>query len=491
LAQEKFSALAYANRLTSRRERTQTVAAPPGGESQREERQDFRRWVEEIRGELVAFRGKTEEERDQFSETLNRAILGYEADRNRLLAMIHDMLAKKRVSDVPPPGSNYRTLAEAIFAEIIGLSVLELILKNKEGLEEIQVVGKQIFEVRQGRAVKSVHQFSSVKELERIQQNLVLFNNESLSRRKKWAEVSLRDGSRVTMTGFGFTAEPTLTIRLFTARHFSLDALAGPEFQTISGRMKHLMLCILRSYFNMVVIGPTNSGKTHLIKSLIAELPDEERIITLETRFELMLKRDFPQKNIIEYEVDEEDRVHDGNQAFKLALRQSPKRICNAEIRDQDANIYVRACTRGHEGSITSVHVNELEDAPDAITDMCMLDGRGMNPARLTKRITEYVTQIGFEMGVVGGKRKVVRIGEFAYENGEVKVRDWVRFDYLKGDWEYPCDISEKAARRMMKHDPEGIRRLTRMGLIRREGEWSREGESPRKGEPLPEGDWS
>lgn len=463
MSAKRFSALVYANHLKAGREREYPASADSGEDAAHHE--DFHKWVEEIRGELVAYRGKTEEEQEQFSESLNRAILGFEADRNRLLAIIHDLLAKKRVSDNPPPGSKYRTLAEAIFAEVIGLSVLELILQNKDGLEEIQVVGKQIFEVRGGYAKRSAHELHSVKELERIQQNLVLFNNESLNRRKKWAEVALRDGSRVTMTGFGYTAEPTLTIRLYTVRHFSLAALAGPELATISGKMKTLIECILYGYFNMVVIGPTNSGKTHFIKSLIAELPDEERIITLESRFELMLKRDFPQKNIIEYEVDEEDHVHDGNQAFKLALRQSPKRICHAEIREEDANIYVRACTRGHEGSITSVHVNELEDVPDAITDMCMLDRRGMDPVRLTKRITEYVTQIGFEMGVVQGKRKVVRIGEYAYDNGRVMVRDWVRYDYVRGDWEYPCRISQKAVKRMLKHCPDKLQQLSELGI--------------------------
>ena len=82
----------------------------------------------------------------------------------------------------------------------------------------------------------------------------------------------------------------------------------------------------------MVVIGPTNSGKTNLIKAIIAEMDDNERIITIESRFELNLKRDFPHKNIVEYEIDEEDPRHSGLQAFKLALRQSPKRICHAEI---------------------------------------------------------------------------------------------------------------------------------------------------------------
>jgi pilus assembly protein CpaF len=422
--------------------------------------------VEEIRGELVAAKGGTEEEKLRFSETLNRAILGYEQERSQLLAVIHDLLAKKRITLRPPADRSYGTLAEAVFAELIGLGALELVLKHRDGLEEVQVVGRDIYEVRNGYVIPSAYRLPSVKDLERIQQNLVLFNNESLNPRKRWAEVMLHDGSRVTMTGFGFTAQPTLTIRFYTVKHFRLAALASSEYATIDERMLTVILCIIRSYFNMVVIGPTNSGKTGLIKAMIAEMDDSERIVTIESRFELMLKRDFPGKNIVEYEVDEEDPKHAGQQAFKLALRQSPKRIIHAEIRDEDANIYVRACTRGHEGSLTTVHVNELEDVPDAITDMCMMDGRGMNSTRLTKRITEYVTQIGFEMAVVNGKRRVVRIGEYAYVSGEVLVREIVTFDRERGEWRLSGKFSEKASARILKYDKSGFAKLREMGFI-------------------------
>ncbi|WP_063870895.1 ATPase, T2SS/T4P/T4SS family [Paenibacillus sp. Root444D2] len=432
----------------------------------------FNQWVQDIRSELVSMKGRTETEKQLYNETLNRAILGYDEDRGKLLAIIHDLVSKRRLSDVPPRTSGYTTLPEAIFAEIIGLNVLELVLKQKEGLEEIQVVGRQIFEVRGGVAMPSAYSLPSVRELERIQQNLVLFNNDTLNPRKRWAEVVLRDGSRVTMTGFGFTAEPTLTIRFYTIKRFDLASLAATELATMDKRMEKLILILIRSYFNMVVIGPTNSGKTNLIKAIIAEMDDNERIITIESRFELNLKRDFPHKNIVEYEIDEEDPRHSGLQAFKLALRQSPKRICHAEIRDDDANLYVRACTRGHEGSITSVHVSELEDVPDAITDMCMLDGRGMNPLRLTKRITEFVTQIGMEMAVVDGKRKIVRIVEYRYENEEVCVTDLAVYDKSTEEWTFPGKLSHHASRKIVKYDKEALALLRELGFIEKEGEY-------------------
>jgi pilus assembly protein CpaF len=461
----RFSATAYAAEQMQRGDRmvardSRLTDPSPEGKS------TLRTLTEEVRHMLAAPRGYNEEERRKYAEKLNRAVIGFPQERAEMLAIISDWTIRKRLQHVSLEGLPYATLAEALFAEVIGMNMLELVLRNREGLEEVQVVGTRIFEVRDGRAVPSPYRFQDAAQVERIQQNLVLFNNDRINPRKRWAEVILLDGSRVTMTGFGFTSRPTLTIRFYTVRRFDLDTLCRPEYRTIDEQVKELLLAIVRSRFNMVVIGPTNTGKTHLIKALIAAMPDEERIVTIESRFELMLSRDFPEKNVVEYEADEEDAAHGPRQAFKLALRQSPQRICHAEIRDEDANIYVRACTRGHEGSITSVHVSALEDVPDAIADMCMLDGRAMNAVRLTRRIAEHVTQIGLEMRMVGGIRRLVRIGEFTWEDGEVVVRDLVKFDENAEAWTFPKPFSRKGSERIRRSDPETYERLRKKGFI-------------------------
>ncbi len=427
--------------------------------------EQFSEIVNQARSFLLDPKGKSESEKAAFHEMINLSVIGFAGERKKCFALISDYLTKKRFQGAGFP-SQYDSLAEAVFAEVIGLNVLESIVKHGADLEEIQVIGTRIYEVKGGVPVRSAFRFPSLKSVERLQQNLVLFNKDTFNPRKRWAEVILNDGSRVTLTGFSFTSEPTITIRFYRVKHFSLQALCEADFETINEQMRLVLLSFIRSYFNLVVIGATNTGKTNLIKALIAEMPDHERIVTIEGRYELMLKRDFPLKNVIEYEVVDEDRLHSGEQAFKLALRQSPKRICHTEIREQDANLYVRACTRGHEGSITSVHVNELEDVPDAITDMCMLDGRNMNPERLRKRITMYVTQVGIEMAIVGGKRKVVRIGEYAYAEGEVIVNPLFIYDEKKRDWEQSGTLSERTAKRIQSLDPDGFGNLQELGVI-------------------------
>lgn len=462
--EERFSALTYSSSL--QHDEDLDVESKDDVRETNMSYSAFEHLVNDIRGFLVNYSGRNERDSLHYNETLNRAILGFPEDKQQLLAMINDQLLKKRIHHIPPPHQQYNTLAEAIFAEVIGLNVLELILNNKEGLEEIQVVGKQIFEVRHGEAKPSSYAFTSLQEVERIQQNLLLFNHDTMNVRKKWSEAMMSDGSRVTLTGFGFTGEPTITIRFYTMHRFDLSALCAEGVETINGAIKLLLKTFINCYFNLVIIGATNTGKTNLIKAMINEMPPHERIVTIETRQEMYLRRDFPHRNIIEYEVDETDEDHSSHQAFKLALRQSPKRIVLAEIRDEDANVYVRACTRGHAGSMTTLHASELEDVPETIADMCMLDQRGMNSERLTKRIANYVTQIGLQMSIIDGKRKLVKIVEYSYQDSQVNVRTIMLYDAEQQKWLFPQPLSTRALRRIKEHKPELSEALIAQGLV-------------------------
>ncbi len=458
---QRFSLYAYTGgpRTKSSPEQTRPLPASRSSDS-------FEKLVQEVREELAAGRGMTDRDAARYQEMLNRAVLGYEEERHSMMALIQDLLNRKETAGIAMPTASYKQLSEAVFAQIVGLDVLEAILSNRSGLEEIQVIGCDIYEVRNGRVMRSAERFRTVADVERIQQNLVLYNHDTLNVRKRWAEVRLTDGSRVTMTGFGFTREPTVTIRFFHRHEQGLEWMCGEEAATMDDSVAMLLKCLVRSAFNLVIIGATNTGKTTLLKALAAELPDEERVVTIEGRYELMLKRDYPEKNIVEYEVDEDDPKHGAGQAFKLALRQSPKRIIHAEIRDDDANLYVRACTRGHEGSMTTLHANRLEDVPDAITDMCMLDRRGMDPNRLRYRIAQWVTQLGIEMADIGGKRRIVRIAEFVCTEGDIQVRELVHYDIVANKWNRTGMLSAKAAARIRRYCPEEAPILTEEGWL-------------------------
>lgn len=462
----KFSLWEYATKF---RQRDAGHAPKSGGEGTARPaatQEEFQAIVEDMRSYLVGMHAQTEEEQMEYGTALNRAVLGYSKERQAFFAIIQDRLASRRLHLLSPPSAEYETMAEAVFAQVIGMNVLESVMKDRDDLEEIQVVGTRIFEVRNGVVRKSAYRFRSLEEVERLQQNLVLYNHDSINARKQWAEVSLPDGARVTMTGFGYTREPTITIRFFPLREVSLHRLAEPPYETLDEETVLLLQAVVAARLNLIIIGATNTGKSHLLKALIAHIPDEQRIVTIEPRCELLLGKLFPEKNIIEFEAPDDDSLHGGGQAFRLALRQSPERIILAEIRDQEANLYVRSCTRGHMGSMTTAHVNTLEDVPDAITDMCMLDRRGMNPDRLRRRIAQFVTQIGIEMRNVGGKRKVVRIGEISESDGRIVVRDLIVYDRDSDSWRRCHPFSRPFSEHIRRMSPESYERLKDRGWV-------------------------
>jgi pilus assembly protein CpaF len=89
-----------------------------------------------------------------------------------------------------------------------------------------------------------------------------------------------------------------------------------------------------------------------------------------------------------------------------------------------------------------------------------MLDGRGMNPITMTRRITEHVTHIGLEMRMIGSMRKLVRVGEYEWDKGEIKIRDLVRYEESSEQWIFPQSFSVKGSQRISRIDPEGYQTI-------------------------------
>ena len=111
---------------------------------------------------------------------------------------------------------------------------------------------------------------------------------------------------------------------------------------------------------NILVSGPTGSGKTTWTKALIREIPAEERLITIEDAQELVLDR-HPNHVRLFYSKDDQGLARvTPKQLLESCLRMKPDRILLAELRAEEAFDYLRNVNSGHPGSITSVHAGEL-----------------------------------------------------------------------------------------------------------------------------------
>jgi type IV secretion system protein VirB11 len=127
------------------------------------------------------------------------------------------------------------------------------------------------------------------------------------------------------------------------------------------GAYEPFMRLAVRSRKNILVSGPTGSGKTTWTKALIREIPSEERLVTIEDAKELVLDR-HPNHVRLFYSKDDQGVARvTPKQLLESCLRMKPDRILLAELRAEEAFDYLRNVNSGHPGSITSVHAASAE----------------------------------------------------------------------------------------------------------------------------------
>ncbi len=162
------------------------------------------------------------------------------------------------------------------------------------------------------------------------------------------------------------------------------------------------MRLAVRSRKNILVSGPTGSGKTTWTKALIREIPSSERLITIEDAKELVLDR-HPNHVRLFYSKDDQGIARvTPKQLLESCLRMKPDRILLAELRAEEAFDYLRNVNSGHPGSITSVHAASAELAFEQLVLLVKQNQGGRDLSRrdiksLLYLLIDVVIQFGFE----------------------------------------------------------------------------------------------
>lgn len=118
--------------------------------------------------------------------------------------------------------------------------------------------------------------------------------------------------------------------------------------------LKFLAKCV-QYHKNVVIAGKTGSGKTTFAKALITEIPNNERIITIEDVHELHLPN---HPNHLHMMFGAGKGRVTAFEALMACMRLSPDRILLAELRGAETWEYLMSLNTGHPGGITTVHAN-------------------------------------------------------------------------------------------------------------------------------------
>jgi type IV secretion system protein VirB11 len=162
---------------------------------------------------------------------------------------------------------------------------------------------------------------------------------------------------------------------------------------------------------NILVSGPTGSGKTTWTKALIREIPSEERLITIEDAQELVLDR-HPNHVRLFYSKDDQGLARvTPKQLLESCLRMKPDRILLAELRAEEAFDYLRNVNSGHPGSITSVHAASAELAFEQLVLLVKQSRGGQElPRADIKQLLYLLVDVVIQFGVERHQRFIKEV---------------------------------------------------------------------------------
>lgn len=264
--------------------------------------------------------------------------------------------------------------------------------------------------------------------LEQLVRQIAAWSHQGINREHPLLSAVLPDGSRVQAIAPPATRGPlALAIRKHVHSALSLDDyVAGGAFDEVrtqpigrpaetairaylaEGNHAGALRAAVRARRNILVSGGTSTGKTTFLNALIAEIPAEERLITIEDTPELRIGH----ANAIgllatrgalgEAQVSADDLV-------SASLRMRPDRIILGELRGPEAYAFLRAINTGHPGSMATVHADSAEGAVEQIALLILQGG-----SRLGRQdVLDYVRgSIGMfvQLARIGGRRHVTEL---------------------------------------------------------------------------------
>lgn len=244
--------------------------------------------------------------------------------------------------------------------------------------------------------------------LDRLAKQVAALSHQGISREHPLLSATLPDGARIQIVAPPATrGDLALAIRKHISADMSLDdyAMTGAFAETRSdlctggsvasdeirdrlarGHVSGALKGAVRARYNILVSGGTSTGKTTFLNALLREIPDDERLITIEDTPELLIRH----QNAIgllavrgalgEAQVTADDLV-------SASLRMRPDRIILGELRGPEAYAFLRAVNTGHPGSMTTVHADSPQSAIEQLVLLILQTG-----TRLSRQdVQDYV----------------------------------------------------------------------------------------------------
>jgi type IV secretion system protein VirB11 len=161
---------------------------------------------------------------------------------------------------------------------------------------------------------------------------------------------------------------------------------------------------------NIIISGGTSTGKTTFANAALLEIPQEERLITVEDAREISLPNHKNRLHLLSSKGAQGRANVTTQDLIEACLRLRPDRIIVGELRGAEAFSFLRAINTGHPGSIATLHADTPNMALEQLKLMVMQAGLGMPPEEIKEYILSVIDIVVQLKRGNGGKRFISEI---------------------------------------------------------------------------------
>ncbi len=246
-------------------------------------------------------------------------------------------------------------LVTEVLARLSGIGPLAEIWANDD-VTEVMINGPGPVVIERHGILSTVGRISTA-EVHRLVEYLLGPTGRRVDRRLPMVDVRLDDRTRCHIAVPPVAVDgPYITLRRFPASVRRLGAFATPD---LAARLRGLV----GERANLMLFGPTSTGKTSLLASLLAPIAQTERLVVVEEAAEL------PRLGVGTVRLEGQPPNVDGVGAVTMAdlvataLRMRPDRLVIGEVRGPEAAALLQALTTGHRGSLSTLHADDPSHA--------------------------------------------------------------------------------------------------------------------------------
>lgn len=295
--------------------------------------------------------------------------------------------------------------------EVFGLGPLETLLKDSTISDILVNARDKVFVERGGKLQKADIVFRDDRHLLQIIDRIVSRVGRRVDEASPMVDARLPDGSRFNAIIPPLALDgPSLSIRRFGTGPVAANQLVA--LKSLSAEMMEVLAAAARSRLSILISGGTGAGKTTLLNILSKNIPQSERVITIEDAAELQLA----QENIVRLETRPPNIEGQGairqRQLLINCLRMRPDRIILGEVRGEEAFDMLQAMNTGHEGSMATIHANTPRDALMRLESMVAMSGLNLTERTVRQQIASALSLVVQVSRMSDGSRKIMSITE-------------------------------------------------------------------------------